>query len=458
MPKSRPSLPDGVVDALVGVVGSAHVLREPEDVEGHEIDWTGRFRGATPAVVRPADTTEVAAVLAVCDEEGIAVVPQGGNTGLVGGGVPLQGELVLSLRRLDHLGPVDTVSAQVTAGAGCTLEALQGHVSPHGLAYGVDLAARGSATVGGTIATNAGGVHVLRWGATRRQVVGIEAVTADGRVLRHLDGLVKDNTGYDLAGLLCGSEGTLAVVTGARLGLVPRYEERVVALCAFRDVAAAVVATVDVRRQVEQLDAAELFLADGLDLVCATTGRPRPFEEAHPAYVLFEASGPSDPTEVLGRALTRSALVLDVAVASDRARREDLWAYREEHTTAINTIGPPHKLDVTLPLGGLADFAAAVSGVVAGVAPDARCWLFGHVGDGNLHVNVTGVDPSDESVDDAVLRLVVASGGSISAEHGIGTAKRRWLSLQRSAEELAVFRSIKDALDPRGILNPHVLL
>lgn len=150
--------------------------------------------------------------------------------------------------------------------------------------------------------------------------------------------------------------------------------------------------------------------------------------------------------------------MLDVAVASDRARRDDLWAYREEHTTAINTIGPPHKLDVTLPLGGLADFAAAVSGVVAGVAPDARCWLFGHVGDGNLHVNVTGVDPSDESVDDAVLRLVVASGGSISAEHGIGTAKRRWLSLQRSAEELAVFRSIKDALDPRGILNPHVLL
>jgi FAD/FMN-containing dehydrogenase len=447
-----------VVDALVGVVGAAHVLREPEVVAGHEIDWTGRFRGTTPAVVRPADASEVAAVMAVCDAAGIAVVPQGGNTGLVGGGVPLKGEVVLSLRRLDHLGPVDSVAAQVTAGAGCTLESLQAHVAPHDLAYGVDLAARGSATVGGTIATNAGGVHVLRWGATRRQVVGIEAVTADGRVLSHLGGLVKDNTGYDLAGLLCGSEGTLAVVTGARLALVPRYEDRVVALCAFQDVAAAVGATAEVRRRVDQLDAAEMFLADGLDLVCATTGRSRPFDEAYPVYVLFEASGPSDPSEKLGRALAESAHVLDVAVATDSARRDDLWAYREEHTAAINTIGSPHKLDVTLPLTGLADFAAAVPGVVATVALDARCWLFGHLGDGNLHVNITGADPSDESVDDAVLRLVVASGGSISAEHGIGTAKRRWLSLQRSADELAVFRAIKDAFDPKGILNPHVLL
>jgi FAD/FMN-containing dehydrogenase len=458
MPQSRPSLPDRVVGALVGVVGAAHVLQEPELVAGHQVDWTGRFRGATPAVVRPADTSEVAAVLAICGRERIAVVPQGGNTGLVGGGVPLQGEVVLSLRRLDGLGPVDPVSAQVTAGAGCTIESLQSHVSAHGLAYGVDLAARGSATVGGTIATNAGGVHVLRWGATRRQVVGIEAVTADGRVLRHLGGLVKDNTGYDLAGLLCGSEGTLAVVTAARLALVPRFSERVVALCAFRDVTAAVAATAEVRRRVAELDAAELFLLDGLDLVCATTGRSRPFAEAYPAYVLFEASGASDPSDALGRALADSVHVLDVAVATDGARRDDLWAYREEHTVAINAIGPPHKLDVTLPLSGLAAFAASVRDSVAAVAPDARCWLFGHVGDGNLHVNVTGVDPADESVDDAVLRLVVASGGSISAEHGIGTAKRRWLPLQRSAEELAVFRSIKDALDPTGILNPHVLL
>jgi FAD/FMN-containing dehydrogenase len=345
--------------------------------------------------------------------------------------------MVLSLRRLDALGPVDETAAQVTAGAGCTLGALQAHVAPHGLAYGVDLAARGSATVGGTVATNAGGVHVLRWGSTRRQLMGIEAVTADGRVLRHLDGLAKDNTGYDLAGLLCGSEGTLAIVTAARLALVPRHEERVVALCAFPDVASAVSAAARVRRRVEQLDAAELFLAAGLDLVCEATGMALPFATNHPAYVLLEASGPSDPTDALADAVAGLDAVLDVAVASDGGRRDELWAYREEHTAA---------------------FAAEVPVAITAVAPDARCWLFGHVGDGNLHVNVTGVDPGDESVDDAVLRLVVASGGSISAEHGIGTAKRRWLPLQRSVEELEVFAAIKGAFDPNGILNPHVLL
>ncbi len=458
MAATRPTLPDRVRTALEAVVGPAHVLVDPDLVEGHEVDWTGRFRGSTPAVVRPADTDEVAAVLAVCQAARIAVVPQGGNTGLVGGGVPLHGEVVLSLRRLDHLGPVDEVSGQITAGAGVTLEALDHHVAGHGFAYGVDLAARGSATVGGTVATNAGGVHVLRWGATRRQVLGVEAVTADGRVLRHLAGLVKDNTGYDLAGLLCGSEGTLAVVTAARLALVPRHHERVVALCAFAGVADAVAATVALRRRVEQLDAAELLLADGLALVCEVTGRPRPFADDHPVLVLFEASGPDDPTDALGAALATVPGVVDVAVATEPARRAELWAYREEHTAAINTLGPPHKLDVTLPLGGLAAFVDAVPALVARTDPDARCWLFGHVGDGNVHVNVTGPAPDDEAVDDAVLGLVVASGGSISAEHGIGTAKRRWLAAQRSPEELAVFAALKAALDPTGILNPHVLL
>jgi FAD/FMN-containing dehydrogenase len=454
----RPGLPPGALDELAAAVGGANVVVDPDVLAAHEVDWTGRFRGVAPAVVRPADVDEVAAVLAICDRHRVAVVPQGGNTGLVGGGVPLRGELVLSLRRLDRLGPVDGLAAQVTAGAGVTIEDLDRHVAAHGLAYGVDLAARGSATVGGTIATNAGGVHVLRWGATRRQVVGFEAVTADGRVLRHLDGLVKDNTGYDLGGLLCGSEGTLAVVTAARLALVPRHPERVVALCAFDDVASAVAATASVRRHLEQLDAAELMLAAGIDLVCEVGGLAAPFAEPHPAYVLFEASGPEDPTAALAAALEGREGLRDVAVAGGEARRAALWAYREEHTTAINTLGPPHKLDVTLPLGGVAAFVADVPAVVAAAAPGSRCWLFGHVGDGNVHVNVTGVDPGDEAVDDAVLRLVVARGGSISAEHGIGTAKRRWLGLQRSEAELEVFRALKRSLDPNGILNPNVLL
>jgi FAD/FMN-containing dehydrogenase len=443
---------------LRSVVGPEHLVEDHDLTAANEVDWTGRFRGSTPALVRPADVAEVAAVLAVCHRERLAVVPQGGNTGLVGGGVPLHGEIVLSLGRLDELGPVDALAGQVTAGAGVTLGALQRHAAEAGLAYAVDLAARDSATVGGTVATNAGGVHVLRWGPTRRQLVGVEAVTADGRVLRHLSGLVKDNTGYDLAGLLCGSEGTLAVVTAARLALVAADPERVVALCGFADVDAAVAATVEVRRRVRALDAAELFLADGLALVREVTGKPAPFREEHPVLVLFEASGPTDPTDELAAALADRPGLGDVAVAADAARRAELWAYREDHTAAINTLGPPHKLDVTLPLGALAHFVEAVPGVVGAVAPAARCWMFGHVGDGNVHVNLTGLDPDDEAADDAVLDLVVRSGGSISAEHGIGTAKRRWLPRQRSPEELTVFRAIKAALDPHGILNPHVLL
>lgn len=443
---------------MIEIVGEEHVLVDPDLVRGNEVDWTGRFQGLTPAVVRPADADEVARVMAVCRTERIAVVPQGGNTGLVGGGVPLAGETVLSLNRLDHMGPIDEVAAQVTAGAGVTVAALQAKAASVGLAYGVDLAARDTATVGGTIATNAGGVHVLRWGSTRRQLLGVEAVTADGRVLSHLGGLVKDNTGYDLAGLLCGSEGTLAVVTAARLALVPRHEHHVVALCAFADVASAVRTTVEVRRHVAGLDAAELFLADGLALVREVTGRASPFATPHPVYVLLEASAAHDPTDQLAAALAQVVGILDVAVATDAARRSDLWAYREEHTAAINTLGSPHKLDVTLPLARLAAFVEQVAEVVHGVTPTAQCWIFGHVGDGNVHVNVTGVATDDDRVDDAILRLVVSMGGSISAEHGIGTAKRRWLPLQRSAVELDLFRAIKQALDPTGILNPNVLL
>jgi FAD/FMN-containing dehydrogenase len=458
MPRRRPTLPRRVRAALTEVVGDEHVLVDPDLVRGHEVDWTGRFVGATPAVVRPADTAEVAAVLAICHAESIAVVPQGGNTGLVGGGVPLSGELVLSTSRLRDLGAVDELAGQITVGAGVTLGALHRHLAGTSLAYAVDLAARDTATVGGTIATNAGGVHVLRWGATRRQLLGVEAVTADGRVLRHLDGLVKDNTGYDLSGLLCGSEGTLAVVTAARLALVPRHPFSVVALCAFADVASAVLVTSELRRRVEALDAAELFLDDGLALVRSVTGRPAPFAVEHPVYVLFEASDADDPSARLAAELEGRPGLLDVAVATDAGRRAELWALREEHTSAINTLGPPHKLDVTLPLRELAQFVDAVPEVVRSIDPDARCWLFGHLGDGNVHVNVTGLAADDERVDDAVLSVVVAAGGSISAEHGIGTAKRRWLPLQRSAAEIDVFRAIKAALDPAGILNPRALL
>jgi FAD/FMN-containing dehydrogenase len=443
---------------VVAIVGSAHVLTDPDARAAFEADWTGRFVGRTPAVVRPGNVDEVAAILDVCRAEGLALVPQGGNTGLVGGGVPMAGEVVVSLRRLDDVGVPDVVARQVTAGAGATIAQVQAAAAAVGLRYGVDFGARDSATVGGSIATNAGGTGVLRHGGTREQVLGVEAVLGSGRMVRRLEGLVKDNTGYHLPSLLCGSEGTLAIVTSARLRLITRPSQWVTALVGFESVDAAVRAVGEWRSAVDSLEAAELFLEAGLRLVCGALGLPEPFARPWPAYVLVEAAAHDDPSGALAAAVGDTSGVGDVAVASDEARRRALWRYREDHTQAISTLGPPHKLDVTLPMAELAGFAAATPRRVAELAPEARTWIFGHVGDGNLHVNVTGLAPDDERVDEQVLGWVAELGGSISAEHGVGTAKRRWLRLTRSTDEIAAMRAIKSALDPAGILNPNALL
>jgi len=450
-------VPDRLIQALEAAVGERHVLTDAAMTSGYDVDWTGRFRGRSRAVVRPRDLEQVAAVVGACREAGVAVVPQGGNTGLVGGSVPLAGEVVLSLRRLDWLDPVDALACQVTAGAGTSLAALQRHVDASGLAFGVDLGARDSATVGGMAATNAGGLRLLRYGAMRAQVVGVEAVLSDGTVIRHLGGLTKDNTGYDLAGLLCGSEGTLAVITALRLRLVPRYDERVVALLSFSGVRAALDAVAVLRTTLAALEAAELFFEDGLALVCDQLGLRRPFARAYPVYLLVECADRVDPMPLLAAAVEQLAAE-DVAVAADGPRRAELWRYREAHTEAINALGPPVKLDVTLPGAALEAFVGEVREVLRTVCPEGRCYLFGHAADGNLHVNVAGAPAEATEVEDVVLNLVASMGGSISAEHGIGTAKRGWLHLNRSKEEIALFATIKRALDPDGILNPNVLL
>ncbi len=447
-----------LVERLRAIVGPDHVLVDPGVAAGYLRDWTGRFEGTSPAVVRPGTVAEVAAVLAACHETGTAVVPQGGNTGLVGGSVPLDGEVVLSVRRLAESGPVDRAAAQLTAGAGATLAAVQAVAAAAGLAFGVDLGARDSATIGGMVATNAGGLHLLRYGGMRDQVMGYEAVLADGRVLSHLDGLLKDNTGYDVGRLLCGSEGTLAVVTKVRLRLVPHYRQRVSALLAFDTVDGALAAVTTLREELASVEAIELFFAEGMELVRTALGLPAPFARAHPVLVLVECAAQHDPTDSLAEVAAGLEGVLDVAVATDPGPRAALWRLREGHPEAINQLGPPHKLDVTLPAGRLAAFVETVPDVVRAVAPEARTWLFGHAADGNIHVNVTGVPTDDESVDEAVLHHAAAHGGSISAEHGVGTVKRPWLHLNRSPEELATFRAIKHALDPKGILNPNVLL
>lgn len=444
--------------AFEEMVGREHVLTDPDLVASYVVDWTGRYRGHSPVVVRPGSVDEVAALVGFCAAHEVALTLQGGNTGLVGGSVPLRGEVVLSLRRLDAIGAVDDGSGQVTVGSGVTIGQLQSEVGRSGWAYGVDLASRDSASIGGTIATNAGGLRVLCYGDTRAQVRGVEAVLGDGSVIAHLGGLLKDNTGYDLGRLLCGSEGTLGVVTSARLALVRPATVRAVALLAFDTVGSAVRASAALRWVHAGLEAVELFLQPGLELVCSAFGLSAPFKTVFGAYLLVEAGDCDDPTDRLGEVVASLEGVGDVALARSAPQRAALWRYREAHTDAIARLGIAHKLDVAVPLGRLCELVERVPGVVTAAAPGARTWLFGHAADGNVHVNVTGVAPEDESVDSAVLDLVASLDGSISAEHGIGVAKRRFLELSRSPSEIAAMRAVKAALDPAGILNPNVLL
>jgi FAD/FMN-containing dehydrogenase len=446
------------VQTLRDVVGNDHLVTEPDVMASYGTDWTGRFQGRPAAVIRPADRAEVAAVVALCRDAGVALVPQGGNTGLVGGGVPLRGEVVLNLRRLSWVDDVDQLGGQLSAGAGTTVADVQAAATAAGWDYGVDLGSRDSATIGGTVATNAGGLQVLRHGATRVQLLGVEAVLGTGATVSHMGGLLKDNTGYDLGALLCGSEGTLGAVTAARLRLVPPNPERVVALLAFSSTADAVGAASLLRRSLPDLQSLEFFVDTGLALVCRVTGLPHPFPTRHPAYLLAEVAAQRDPMPSTADAIDSVTGIVDVAVAADPVRRAQLWRYREAHTEAINSLGAPHKLDVTLPAPHLAEFVDQVPRLVAAADPEATTWLFGHAADGNIHVNITGVDPDDLATDDRVFVFAASLGGSISAEHGIGTAKRQWLHLNRSAQEIAAFRAIKRALDPSGIMNPNVLL
>ncbi len=446
-------LSDSLLERLGVAVGAGHVLTDPALLEAYERDITRRYGARAGAVVRPGTVDEVAAVLRLCHESRTPVVPQGGNTGLVGGGVPRGGELVLSLGRLSALGDVDVVAGQVTAGAGVTLEALQRHARAAGLAFGVDHGARSGASIGGMIATDAGGAQVLRHGTMRAQVTGLEAVLADGRIVRRLAGLLKDTAGYNLPQLLIGSEGTLGVITAARLRLVPALPHAVTALVAVPGTEAAVQLMCDLRARASSLQAVEVFYGEGMRLVCEHRQISPPFADDHDVYVLAECAAQEDPLEDLAGAI-EDALVLDVAVADDSARRAALWDYRDLQNEAVGAAGVPHKLDVTVPLAALAGFERRVRDVIEQAAPGARTILWGHLGDGNFHVNVLGPEPDDYRCDEAVLRLVAEVGGSISAEHGVGVAKRRWLGLTRSAAEIETMRELKRTLDPHGILNP----
>lgn len=464
LPPSRSSRE--FLDRLASVVGAEHVLVGSEATAAYTTDWTRRFHGPSAAVVRPANVTDVADVVRVCGEFAVAIVPQGGNTCLVGGSVPgagvagVEAPIVMSTRRLNVIGDVDVRTGQVTAQAGVTIADLRQQASAAGWEYGIDLAARDTATVGGTIATNAGGVRVCAFGTTRAQVLGVQAVMADGSVIEQLSGLVKDNSGYDLAGLLTGSEGTLAIVTAARLRLVPRPRTGIVTIVGVSSYDEGIAVLTEIRSAGLRVLAAEIMDAPGARLVCDVVGLPWPLQHTdHRHLVLFEVeeAETGDAVARLGDVIDGHRDNADSNVAIDVTDRARLWAYRERQTEAVSTLGVVHKIDVSVPSSRLQEFADGLVRIISENPVVERLVVFGHLAEANLHIEIVGPDPDDERVDAEVLAWAAACSGSVSAEHGIGRAKAAYLPLCRSANDIEAMRAIKRSLDPSGTFNPGVL-
>ncbi|MGC4933684.1 FAD-binding oxidoreductase [Gordonia sp. DT30] len=451
-----------VEDALARIVGDANVLTDADAMAGYLVDWMGRYTGSADAVVRPRSTDEVAEVVRLCAAQGIRMCVQGGNTGLVGGSVPPPASggaplIVLSTARMTGIDEVDPVGRCVGAQAGATIAAIDARAQDYGLMFPVDLASRDSATAGGVVATNAGGMRMIRHGNTRAQILGVEAVRADGEILRRWSPLVKDNVGYDIPALLAGSEGTLAVITRVLFRLVTPPAETVVVVSAHEQVADALALIGRARESGLAVEAAEFMTHDGLDLV-HEYGTRRPVATPAPYYLLVEVSGAGDTEEVVVDLLEDAEGIIDAVLEPGPARA--LWEVRERHTESIAraTSTPVVKLDVSFPIRALAAAITELQDLPDRFDFACRPILFGHVGDGNIHVNLLDVPvESTGAATDTVFSIVAALGGSISAEHGVGRAKVAWTHLGRSAVDLATMRAIKDVLDPHGLLNPGVL-
>jgi FAD/FMN-containing dehydrogenase len=370
--------------------------------------------------------------------------------------VPRDGAVVVSLNRLNHVGAVNVDGGEIITGAGATLSQVQREASAAGWAFGVDLAARDNATVGGMVATNAGGMRVIRFGQMRSQVIGLEFVLADGTVISRLEGPAKDNAGYDLSQLMVGSEGTLGIVSTARLRLVHEFPVRATAMVGLERLEQGIDLVGALRRSATSLEAAEVFDGPTMEVVADRLGSRPPMED-YPWYLIVECAGDEDPSPQMAEVLAAHRADSAVAAAIDPAARRRLWAFRDQITESIAQRGVAHKLDPGVPLDRLPAFTEEVRRRVAEVAPSASVHIFGHLGEGNLHVNVLGLRDDDDRVDAAVLELVASLGGSIGSEHGMGIAKTRWLPLTRSPGEIAAMRAIKQALDPRGILNSGVI-
>ena len=447
------------IEDLKSLMEPGRVVEDQDVIRTYIDDWTGRYKGSTSAVTFPHSTDEVAKILSWCSTNQVRVVPQGGNTGMVGGSVPLNGELIISLRKMKNVSFSNTNRNQIVAEAGATLLEIQNLASGRGLMYGVDFAARDSATIGGTIATNAGGLNVLKYGTTRRQIVSVEAVTGTGKVIGNLNGLEKDNTGYHLPSLLCGSEGTLAIVTRAKLKLWPEPEETVTILFGFNTIEDAVNLTADCMSTNTEIVACELFFQKGVDLVRDAYDLKPLWGNKNSIYLLCEFAGDSGISarlseNILGEILQTHNSVL---VATTDRERQRLWQYRELHTVAVSQKGIPLKLDVTIPLGNLPHFLDGIDTICGNINPLSLPYVFGHAADGNMHLNILQPEPNVAEMEEEILKFVVSLEGSISAEHGIGRAKAPYLHLQRNEHEISLFREMKKAFDPNGILNPDVI-
>ena len=444
---------------LKSLLGSGRISEDEDIIKTYSDDWTGRYRGSARAVISPQSTDEVAEILNWCSTNRVGVVPQGGNTGMVGGSTPLNGELIISLRKMKNVNFSDTNDNQIVAEAGATLLEIQNLALERSMIYGVDFAARDSATIGGTIATNAGGLNVLRYGTTRRQIISVEAVTGTGEIIGNLNGLDKDNTGYHLPSLLCGSEGTLAIVTRAKLRLRPKPKENVSILFGLDTIQDAVNLTEACVSTSTEIIACELFFQKGVDLVREAYDLQPLWNNKNSIYLLCEFAGDLGVLDRLNEnALGEMLRTHDsILVATSDRERQRLWQYRELHTLAISNKGIPLKLDVTIPLGNLTHFLDSIATICGNINPLSIPYVFGHSADGNMHLNILQSEPNVAEMEEEILKFVVSLDGSISAEHGIGRAKAPYLHLQRNEEEIRLFREMKKAFDPKGILNPDVI-
>ncbi|MEZ7894664.1 MAG: FAD-binding oxidoreductase [Thauera sp.] len=458
------------------IVGAANVLEAEADMAPFLSDWRGRYHGRARAVVRPRDTAEVAAVVAACAQAGVAMVPQGGNTGLCGGATPLVdgAAVVISLARMNRIRALDADNDTLTVEAGCTLAAVQEAAQAAGRLFPLSLASEGSCLIGGNLSTNAGGVQVLRYGNTRELVLGLEVVLPDGRVWDGLRGLRKDNTGYDLKQLFIGAEGTLGIVTAAVLKLFPAIRSRATAWVAVPDPRAAVRLLGMLRAACgERVSAFEIVGRTALGLVLQHIPGARDPLAGAPAWsVLVELSDPdvdapldAQLQAVLGEACAQG-LAADAAVAASAAQAQALWALREDISEAQRIEGVSIKHDVSVPVSRIPEFLERAGAALAARWPDVRVVAFGHIGDGNLHYNLSKPAADDNAafiartaeVNRIVHDLVCELGGSISAEHGLGQLKREEVLRYKPALEMELMRRVKQAFDPAGLMNPGKVL